>query len=112
MSLEYFEIAGVLFVAYCVIRFFIWTELRLDTRPDPPSKPFDGAIKPIDTKALSHRLQDVRRDYTVEKPAQSDSFKRALLVNHRQEEIARLAFFQKPPPGPPEHEGGWNALLI
>src|SRR5260370_34750974 len=101
MSLEYFEIAGVLFVAYCVIRFFIWTELRLDTRPDPPPKPFDGAIKPIDTKALSHRLQDVRRDYTVGKPAPSDSFKRRMHVNPRLEPIVRFGFFQKPAPGPP-----------
>jgi hypothetical protein len=112
MSLEYFEIAGVLFAAYCVIRFVIWTELRRDIRPDPPSRPFEGAINAIDTTVLSDRLQHVRRDYHVEKPAQSDSFKRSQLVKSRQEKIARLAFFQKPPPEPPEHERGWNALLI
>ncbi len=112
MSLEYFEIAGLLFVAYCVIRFIIWTELRRDTRSDPPSRPFDAAINAIDTRVLSDRLQQVRQDYNTELSAKSDSFKRTLLVNRRQEEIARLAFFQKPPPEPPEHERGWNVLVV
>ena len=111
MSHDYFAIVGVLFAAYCVIRFIIWTEMRLDTRPVQPSKPFDGAGKAIDTKVLSGRLQDVRRDYTVEKSAKPDSFKQSLLVRSRQE-IARLAFFQKPPPQPPEHDQGWNVLLV
>jgi hypothetical protein len=102
----------VLFAVYCVFRFIIWTELGFDMRQVPPSKPYDGAVRAIDTKVLSVRLQDVRRDYVVEKPVKSDSFKRALLVNSRQEEIARLAFFQKPPPEAPEHEQGWNALLV
>ena len=116
MSHDYFEIAGVLFAAYCVIRFIIWTELRLNTQPDTPSKPYDGPIKSLDTTVLSHRLQNVRRDYHVEKPAQSDSLKQSLLVRSRREEIAKLAFFQKPPPEPPpeppEHDHGWNVLVV
>ncbi len=115
MSRDYFEIAGVLLGAYCVIRFIIWTELRLDTRPVPPSKPYDGTVKPIDSKALADRLQDVRKGY-AEGSSKSDSIKRALLVKNRQEEIGRLAFFQKSPPEsppePPEHEHGWDVLLI
>jgi hypothetical protein len=111
MLRDYFAIAGVLFAVYCLFRFVVWTELRPYERPLPPSKPYDGTVKPIDSKALTDRLQHVRQDY-AEASAKSDSFKRALLVKNRQEEIGRLAFFQKPPPGPPEHEHGWNALLV
>jgi len=112
MSRDYFAIVGVLLAVYGVIRFFIWTELRLDTRPLPPSKPYDGIVKSIDAKALSDRVQDVRRDYSMERRAKSDSFKQSLRIRSRQEEIARLAFFQKPPSEPPEHEHGWNTLLV
>jgi hypothetical protein len=44
-----------------------------------------------------------------------ESFKRPQLVKERQAEIARMAFFQKPPPPEPppvEPDHGWNLLVV
>lgn len=113
MSIEYFEIAGALFLMYAVVRFGIWQSLRL---PDdvPPERISKEPGKPIDATVLSERLQHVRREHQRASPAQPMSFKQALVLEAKREEVARLAFFQKPPPPEPleEEHGGMGTLLV
>jgi hypothetical protein len=106
MSKEYFECAGVLLVVYGVFRVVIGLQLRNDFKPRPPSEPSNIQSHPIDTSPLAHRLEEVRQDYATEAHAHPASAKTPLLVEQRRAEMAKLAFFQKPPPAPepPEQE--------
>ena len=110
---EYFEFMAVLLGIYGVFRFIIWLELRDDFRPLPPSESSDAKAHPIDTSPLAHRLEEVRQDYALETQAHPALANKPLLVEERRAEIAKLAFFQKPPPAPepPEHEQGLPIML-
>ena len=100
MPKEYFECAGVLLLVYGIFRVVIGLELRNDFKPLPPSEPSDIQSHPIDTSPLVQRLEEVRQDYAAEAQMRPPSAKKPRLIAERREEIAKLAFFQKPPPEP------------
>jgi hypothetical protein len=110
---EYLEFAGVLFVAYAIVRLAIGWEFRT---PRPRDPGWD-AIEPgtgIDASKLAGRVGQLRQEGhagSVEKPA---SFKKPLLVEERRQEMGKMPFFQKPPPSPepPEREDGATLLFI
>ena len=114
---EYFELAGALLVIYVLVRTLIWAQLRMELREHSESRiesePSNVPSHPIDTKELEHRLQEVRRNYAAEARAHPSAANKSLLVAERREEIAKQAFFQKPPPEPeqPEKEPGAPLLL-
>ena len=114
---EYFECAGALLVIYALVRTLVWAQLRLELRGGlgsrPESEPSNLQSHPIDTTELEHRLQEVRRDYAAEAHAHPSAVNKPLLVAERREEIAKMAFFQRPPPEPelPEKEHGSPLLL-
>jgi len=104
-------------VIYGIFRVIIGFELRNDFRPIPRSErsePSNFEAHPIDTLPLVHRLEEVRQDYAGEAQAHPASAKTPLQVAERRAEIAKLAFFQKPPPAPepPEHEQGLMLLTL
>jgi hypothetical protein len=115
--LEYYEFAAALFVIYLLVRTLIWAQLRMELREDSESRlesePSNVQSHPIDTTELEHRLQEVRRDYAAEARAHPSAVNKPLLVAERREEIAKMAFFQKPPPEPesPGKEHGSPLLL-
>jgi hypothetical protein len=112
MTAEYFELMGLMFGVYCFARFIFWLEMRPRTYIPRPLQPGDEG-KAINTTALSERLQHVREDYAAGLAHQSPDFKRALAVERKREEIAKLAFFQEaPPPETPEEEHGLNLMFV
>lgn len=113
MLVAYFGIMGALFLFYGFFRALLWWEFR-GYQGLPPSNPYTGpATRPIDTSALSERLEHVRKDHNAEPRVRSSESKRPLLLKKR-EEISRLAFFQKPPPPEDLHDegNGLNLLLV
>jgi hypothetical protein len=56
----------------------------------------------------------VRRDYAAEARAHPSSTDKPMLVEEARANLAKLAFFQKPPPEPepPEKEHGSSPLLL
>jgi hypothetical protein len=111
---EYFELMGVFFIAYALVRLAIGWEFRMR----PPRDPDWDGMKPgtgIDASKLSDRMEQLREaGYTraVDKPS---SFKKPLLVEEKRQEIGKLPFFQKTPAPempPPEHEDGMGLMLI
>jgi len=113
---DYFIVFGVLVGIYAVVRVIIWLEFcftQADLRRSL-SRPSGIQNHPIDTSRLAHRLEDVRRDYAAEARTHVHSLNKPLLVEERRAEIAKLAFFQRPPtpePEPPSHEHGSSLLL-
>jgi hypothetical protein len=108
---DYLELAGALTVIYCVFRFGMDWQLR-----PPREEPYTGPEgKAIDASILAQRVDEVRQDHSVGMSPKQESFKRPQLVKERQAEIARMAFFQKPPPPEPppvEPDHGWNLLVV
>src|ERR1700743_1652023 len=52
----------------------------------------------IDTRPLSSRVQHVREELTDAKvPVKAAGYKRALMVESKRQQVAKLAFFQSPP---------------
>jgi hypothetical protein len=111
--LAYFETMAVMLAFYCLARWLIWAELQPPAvkeprRPwsaEPPGKAIDGS-------PLCDRLQHVRQDYLMERPAGPQSFKQPLLVESKRAEVAKQAFFQKPPPEPEEPEDGFTMVFV
>jgi hypothetical protein len=111
---DYFELVGVLLVIYGIFRVITWPDFCLprDFKQRTSAKTSNEPGHPIDTSKLTPRLESVRRDYAAE--ARAPSPVKPLLVEERRAEIAKLAFFQKPPaePEPPEHERGLVLLTL
>ena len=106
---EYFEFAAALMGIYAVFRVFIWLGFRNDFREvDMQSERSGMENHPIDTSHLAERVEEVRRDHAAEAQAHPGGGKKPLLVAERRAEIAKLGFFQRPPPEPepPEQEHG------
>ncbi len=112
VSIEYFETAGALFVVYTVVRFGVWRSLRL---PDvPPERRSSEPGKSIDATVLAERMRQVRQDHQARSAARPTIFNRPFLIEAKREEVAKRAFFQKPPaPEPSEEEhGGMSTFLV
>jgi len=109
---EYLELVGILLGVYAFFRVIIWMQFRWDSRPALPSKNPNYTCCPIDASPLAERLRDVRQDYRAQARAHQPFFvKRALLVASRREQMAKLAFFQKPQPEPSGQEPPSMLLL-
>jgi hypothetical protein len=110
-AVDYFEVVAAMLGIYAIIRVTIWLQDRIDFRP-PQSESSNCEAHSIDTSQLAQRMEEVRRDYVAEAHAHPPSSKQPLLVEQRRAEIAKLAFFQKPPePGQSEQEHGLPVLL-
>jgi hypothetical protein len=112
---RYFELMGVLFAAYAIVRLAIGWERRA-LRREGQRWNSTGQVSGIDASRLASRVGQLRQDGhagAVEKPA---SFKKPLLVEERRQEIGKLPFFQNPPPAPPpeppEREDGTTLMFI
>jgi len=103
----YFEAVGVLLLIYGVVRTLIWMEYRMETprtdgedefrrvqRLEPPNMESHA----IDATQLKQRVEEARRDFVAEARMHPSVTNKPLLVEERRQEIAKLAFFQKPPP--------------
>lgn len=104
---EYFELVAGLLGIYAVLRAGIWWQFGQYFKRFPSGKRMVCDGHPIETSPLTERLREVRQDYSAEAHAHRPLFfKRSLLLESKREEIAKLAFFQKPPPvlEPPDHE--------
>ena len=112
--LAYFETMAVMLAVYGLLRWLVWEELRSPVVEEPPISESDGSPgTAIDASPLCDRLQHVRQDYLAERPAGPQSFKQPLLVEGKRAEVARQAFFQKPPrPEPEEPEDGLTLILV
>ncbi len=110
---DYFITLATLLGVYAFFRVIIWLELRNDLKPVSRSASYKGKSHPIDTTQLEHRLEEVRRDFAAEAQTHPSAANKPLLVEQRRAEIAKLAFFQKPPPEPepPEKEPGSPMLF-
>ena len=107
MSKEYFEVFGVLLGLYAFFRLFIWSAFWVDSHPPPSSG--DWEAHPLDASHIAQRLQEVRQDYTRKARARGATSAKQFRVGERRKKIAKLAFFQRPPPPapePPEHDHG------
>jgi hypothetical protein len=114
---EYFELAAALLAFYAIFRVILWWEMgyfrmedavrKFFSKRPPEPKHMDLEGHPIDTTQLVERVRDVRQDFSSEAQAhRPGSLNRSALVESRREEIAKLSFFQKPPPEleAPDHE--------
>jgi hypothetical protein len=101
---QYFEMVAALLGVYGVFRLIIWWEFRNGFCSTPPSAPSTIQGHTIDTSHFADRLEKIRHGYATE--AHPPSSMKPLLVEERRAEIAKLAFFQRPPPAElpePEH---------
>ena len=93
--IEYFAFAGILFLAYCVLRLcVIWDGLWLWERS--PSSDTPG--HPVDTAPLSARVQHARESLESAVQPHPQSFKQVQLANSRRRQIADSAYFHRPEP--------------
>jgi hypothetical protein len=112
---QYFELMGVLFVVYAVMRLAIGWEFRQLPSKEPRWDAKDMGSG-IDASKLASRVEQLRQDGHAGAVEPSASFKKPLLVEEKRREMEQLPFFQKPPPQPPpeppEHEEGMGLMLI
>ena len=105
---SYFFTAGVMFLIYVAARFSFWYN---DRSPKPRHDDRPGSA--IDAAPLTERLQRVKDSYTAELPAGHNPFKKPLQVEQRRQEIARMAYFQKPVQvDEPEKHDGLTMILV
>jgi hypothetical protein len=109
MMKDYLITMGVLFAVYCLIR-------RVFILPPLPKHPRPMLGKGIDVTDVSERVKHLREELKENKvPGTHPDFKRALRVESKREEIAKLAFFQTPHPQPSEdseHGHPLNLILV
>src|ERR1700722_20492332 len=93
LTVEFLIIVGISLVIHGVLR-----RVYLDYRSlPPPEKPTEFNGKVLDTEELLGKVQQARAEMTAPKsPSPHPTFKRALMVESKREEIARLSFFQNP----------------
>lgn len=109
----YLVLAGLLLFGYVCVR-SSWESVTILPRASKKPLIFDG--KSIETSELSNRIRHVREELTEGKtPQRPANFKRAIAVENKRAEIAKLAFFQPHPPVEPipqNPEDGLHLLLI
>ena len=113
---EYFILVGILFAGYVCMRVWVvWYAQNLPKAPEEPEGSDGPEGKGIEIQELSDRIQRVREEWHEDKPAtQTNSFKRELLVESKREQMAKMSFFQNPPPPLPElhdEERGFHLLM-
>jgi|SRR5579884_1774010 len=111
----YFTLFGFFLFAYVCLRLASISATSLPRESffkkskHPPV--FDG--KAIETTALNHRIQNIREALTQGKtPQRPASFKRALAVENKRAEMAKLAFFQSQPTSPPNPQDPEDSLHL
>jgi hypothetical protein len=111
--LAYFGTMGVMLAVYCLFRWLAWLELGSPMADEPTVHKTDETPgKAIDAMPLCDRLQQVRHDYLTERPAAPPSFKQSLRVESKRAEVAKQAFFQKPPEALPEEREERLTLML
>ena len=104
----YLGTCGVLLLVYIAARISIWDDRRV-----PKEKPDTRPGSAIDASPLTKRLAEVKDAYTNEGPVDQAAFKRPLRVAQRRQEIARMAYFQKPVEvEEPEKHDGLTMILV
>jgi hypothetical protein len=121
----YFTVYALLLLLYFILRFLFVTYVGcssynlkdyLDSIVSFKPRPVVFNGKGIEATQLRARIQHVREDLAQAKvPTQSSNFKRALAVENKRAQIAKLAFFQSPPTPeaePPDQEHGLHLFLV
>ncbi len=104
----YFFILGVVFLIYVAARFSFWYNDR-----SPKQRRDDRPGSAIDAAPLTERLQLVKSNYGSKQRADHNSFEKPLLVEQRRQELARMAYFQKPVEmEEPEKHDGLTMILV
>jgi hypothetical protein len=112
MLRDYFTIAGVLFVLYCIARVPFWCDQRLAKRLP---REWHGSGHAVDASPLVTRLQRVREENYAGVAGRPAPFKREALVESKRQELAQMAFFQRPvtpEPPPEEHQDHLMVLMV
>lgn len=110
MTTDYFILVAILAGCYLVARLAIAESFRL---PKPPLERSFGEGHPLDTTSLVGRVQQVREEMPNKASSnQFAQFKRAQLVENKREQMAKLDFFQPPPPTPPTLEDERQLYLL
>jgi hypothetical protein len=126
----YFIIFGILLLGYFIFRVAIAADFSVNymrrrrytfkeyirSMRGFKCGPFILDGKSIQTTELSNRIQHVREELTQGKtPERPASFKRAIAVESKRAEIAKLAFFEPHPPVKPisqDPEDGFHLLMV
>jgi len=114
----YFTAVVVLLVLYVLARPCLLDCLRLghDLWLDHKRPKKAGADEPgtgIDASGLARRVSEIKRDHAGGLQQYPSAFKKPLLVERKREEMARMAFFQRPAgPEPHEKEDGLTLILV
>lgn len=104
----YLIACGVMLLIYVAVRICIW-----DCRRLPKEKRDNRPGSAIDASPLAKRLAQVKDAYAGEVPRDQAAFKRPLRVAQRRQEIAQIAYLEKPVEvGEPEKHDGLMMILV
>ena len=112
MLAEYLISVAVLFAAYCVLR---WVYTGNRSLPPLPRHPRVMPGRGLEAGEISDRIKHLREEMKEPQPPHGKpEFKRALRVESERERVAKLAYFQAPPPTQPTEPQSYvlDVLLI